>query len=360
MACCLTTLGSHAQDDDVYFVPSSKDKIENVVPKNYESSSYSDWNDNDDEYSDWADGRSNGNWDDDSYNRRGQRHEKEHSDRYDKKTKHQKYKGDDYEEGYEDGYADGYFTSRLIRFCSPRIGVYVSSPYYWDYYAISYLDPWYYGWGPSWSWGWGGFYWNSWYAWNGWYGYYPHWHYGSWYDPWFGGCYPHYVSHYYPSNAQRGPVGGYIAYGSARGVNGRNNHYGSSTNRRPANRYSSLSNYGSNRGTGNGTYRPSRSFGNRQYNSTGNGSYNNRPSRSFGNRNNSNNTQFSQPSNRGNYSRPSRSFNNRSNNESHFNRSNSPMRSNSSFGSGHSNRGGFGGGFSGGRSGGGRSFGGRR
>lgn len=72
-----------------------------------------------------------------------------------------------YDDGYDDGYEDGYFTSRLVRFWSPRVGVYVSSPFYMDYYDLCY-DPFYYGYASPWyGWGWSGWYgWGSWYGWR--------------------------------------------------------------------------------------------------------------------------------------------------------------------------------------------------
>ena len=394
MICCLSTLGAHAQDDDVYFVPSSKNKVEVEAPKSFSSSSYTEWNDDEDDYADWSEGRGNGNWDEDSYNRRGNKNEDDacrSEQRYDKQEKqnkrHKKEKYDnDYDEGYEDGYVDGYFTSRLIRFWSPRIGVYVSSPYYWDYCTYSYYDPWYYTWGPSWSWGWGGWhYWNSWY---GWYPYHHHWHH-RWYDPWYG--YPSYAwgsTHWYPSNAQRGRVGGWLSYGNVRGAGSRLN-YGNSTysNRRTSTSFGQAGRGTTNRRILDGvSTRPSRQFGNRDYNRSSIGTTDRgntgRPSRSFGNRNKSNNRSYGQPSttnrkDKNTSTRPSRNFGNtdsRSNRSSRHdyepnnsNRSSnsfgSPSRSErSSFSTGHSNRSsGFGGGFSGGgRSGGGRSFGGRR
>ncbi len=80
-------------------------------------------------------------------------------------------------------------TKHIIRFYSPRRGIMISSPYYWD---ICYNDVWdvyYDGWAyalPSYS------YWT--YAYDPWY--YNHWWYRScwdftwgWYDPWWGSYY---------------------------------------------------------------------------------------------------------------------------------------------------------------------------
>lgn len=80
-------------------------------------------------------------------------------------------------------------TKHIIRFHSPRRGVIISSPYYWD---ICYDDPWdvYY---DSWAYGLPSYaYWS--YAYDPWY--YNHWWYHScwdftwgWYDPWYGSYY---------------------------------------------------------------------------------------------------------------------------------------------------------------------------
>lgn len=87
---------------------------------------------------------------------------------------------------------DYQYSRQILRFYSPHVGVYVSSPYYWDlvygYGAFDYLyadpffyyDPYYWSWG--WSFGWG------WRPWGSWYG--PFW---GWYHPyhWVGwGCGP--------------------------------------------------------------------------------------------------------------------------------------------------------------------------
>lgn len=63
-----------AQDDDVYFVPSEKAQSSSQ-PKHTQKHAYDTYdpvaNDNDFQESNWAEGRGNGNWDVDSYNRRG-------------------------------------------------------------------------------------------------------------------------------------------------------------------------------------------------------------------------------------------------------------------------------------------------
>lgn len=357
--CLISSVGTYAQDDDVYFVPSSKDRAaaQSNDTYNYNDTGRSSYSpiEGDDQYesSDWAAGRGNGGRDVDEYNRRGKN-----------------YKGDVladtlssqqlYDQGYDDGYEDGSYTARIVRFWSPRAGVYVSSPYYMDYYDLCY-DPWYYGYGSPWSWGWSGWWgWGSWYGWrpyyNSWYGW------GGWYDPWWGGPYYGYgwgwggwhPNHWVPSNADRGPVGGWISYGGRRGSGVSYADGGRST-------------------TG---VRPSRSFG---YTGGGRssalgsglrgGSNSTRPSRSFGSILRGDSNTPSRNTTRGfgnNSSRPSRSFDsNRSNNENRsYSQPSMPSRSfgNSGSFSGGS-RGSFGGGGIGGGArggGGGRSFGGRR
>ena len=334
----LNSFCAWAQDDDVYFVPSSKDKTEEVE-ESYDMAPSSYTPITDDERfaeSDWAKGRGNGKWDVDAYNRRGKHYKGGCNDSLKKEKSC-------YDQGYEDGYADGRYTSRIVRFYSPRPGIYVSSPYYLDFYDICY-DPWYYGYASPWSWSWG---WSGWYGWGSWYGWRPYysWHsgwydpwwgwHGSWYDPWWGpsyGWYPHYGqgSHWIPANAQRGPVGGYVAYGGRRGSNG---SYSSGRRGSYSSRPSSAFGTGRREGwrgnaLGTSGHRPSRSFGN-----------SNRPSRSYGNSNRTNSNHY-------NNDRPSRSFDsNRSMQRSNFNQ---PSRG--SFDRGSS--------FGGGRSGGGRSFGG--
>lgn len=354
LAGMLFTLGASAQDDDVYFVPSSKTQTSTAEVYSGSHSSYtplgstgetpSATDDNGAfESSDWCAHRGNGSWDVDAYNRRGRNYK---GQCYADTTKAEKQGRTAYDEGYDDGYEDGYFTSRLVRFWSPRLGVYVSSPYYMDYYDFCY-DPWYYGYASPWyGWGWSGWWgWGSWYGWrpwhSGWYG----WGWGGWYDPWWGGpsyaWYPHHWGGgFMPSNAQRGPVGGFVAYGGRRGTGAVG---GNSTGRsgfrsgsRPSLGYGSMSNRTTGGRTNYGSAtRPSRNFGNsnttqRQSNSR---STTARPSQQSGQSNRS----F------GNSSAPSRSYNS------------SPSRSGGSFSGGGGGGRSFGGG-----GGGGRSFGGRR
>lgn len=337
----LGSFGAYAQDDDVYFVPSSKAETEEKETYTAPRSSYTTI-DEDERFgeSNWAEGRTGGNRDVDDYNRRGRNYKGGDADSVQDRQS--------YDEGYDDGYEDGSFTSRLVRFWSPRAGVYVSSPYYMDYYDLCYYDPWYYGYGSPWSWGWSGWYgWGSWYGWRPYYSsLYWGWGWGGWYDPWWGGGWHHghgwYPSHWYPSNAQRGPLGGYIAYGGRRGSGatgtaGNRTHYSG----RPSSSFGYTGRGNGGRGTfGTSGSRPSRNFGN----ST-------RPSRNYGTNG------FGNRSDKSGTSRPSRSFGNsepsRSSNRSSFS---SPSRSSGSFNRGSFGGGGRSGGFGGGgsRGGGGR------
>ena len=340
-----------AQDDDVYFVPSEKAQSSSQ-PKHTQKHAYDTYdpvaNDNDFQESNWAEGRGNGNWDVDSYNRRGKNYKGQCDEEKSNAVSC-------YDQGYADGYEDGKYTQRIVRFYSPRPGIYVSSPYYLDCYDFDF-DPWYYGYAGGWAWsGWWG--WGSWYGWRPYYSSW-HWGWGGWYDPWWGwpnyAWYPHHHWHgsWYPAGSERGPRGGYIAYGGRRGAasystNGRGNAFGNrpsqSFGRRNAGRGSNDRN---NFGFGNN--RPSRSFGN-----------SNRPSRNYGNSRPEGNRNTNSDRK---YRENNRSFNNRNNSESRQQRSFSqPSRSGSfnrggSFGGG--SRGGFGGGSRGGFGGGGR--GGRR
>lgn len=337
LAMGLNCIGMYAQDDDVYFVPSSKNSAETndtyTAPgrSSYSPISGSD-NDQNFQSSNWANGRGNGKWDVDAYNRRGRNYKGNVADTL---TTQQ-----GYDQGYEDGYEDGSCTARIVRFWSPRAGIYVSSPYYMDYYDLCY-DPFYYGYGSPWSFGW-----SSWWGWGSWYGwrpYYSSWYgwYDPWYDPWYygpgwGG--PHGWTAWRPSHIDGGNwhVGNvhrpFINAGNrstvSNGLGGRDNgnRFGFSNNNRPS--VSRNANRGFN-GSGN---RPSV-----------NGTTSRSPRVFGGYDNNSNRT--SQP--QINYSRPSRSMNSTPS-------FSTPSRG--SFGGG-----GFGGGnMGGGIRGGGRSFGGRR
>lgn len=217
----LAALGSYAQDDDVYFVPSSKDNATTRTVTTAGRHSYTPEGSTADTYdhSNWAEGRGNCGRDVDDYNRRG-RNYKQHVEAADTVSAQGLY-----DQGYDDGYEDGSYTARIVRFWSPRPGVYVSSPYYMDFYDLAY-DPWYYGYGSPWSWGWSGWYgWGSWYGWRPYYSWSWGWGWNGWYDPWWGGPYWGWnggwrPGHWIPDGAQRGPVGGWIAYSGRNGFGG--------------------------------------------------------------------------------------------------------------------------------------------
>ncbi len=343
LALGLSSIGTYAQDDDVYFVPSAKDKVESRDTYTSGHSSYTPIETDNSAYesSTWADNRGNGKWDVDAYNRRGPKYKGQcYTDTTAQTTKSSSRQS--YDEGYDDGYDDGYFTSRLVRFWSPRIGVCVSSPYYWDYYDYCY-DPFYYGYGSPWSWGWSGWYgWGSWYGWRP---YYSSWYgWGGWYDPWWGGSWawhrPHFDGWHFQPNP-RGFNGGYFAGnynrgGAARSFSTVRPNYGSAN--RPSRNFGGFdtrNSSASRSGFQNGT-RPSRQLGNSQT-----------PSRQFGTDRSNRSMQQSQPSR--SFSQPSQSTPSRS--------FGTPSRSGGFSGGG--NMGGGGRSFGGG-GGGGRSFGGRR
>lgn len=309
---CVAVTVCRAQDDDVYFVPSGvkSEPAKKVSPARYAPVS------SEKEYADdWASGRV-GERDVDDYNRRGTAYRDTLNS------------GEELPEETE----SGVYTARLVRFHSPRVGIYVSSPFYVDYYDY-WLDPWYdswyCGWWPGYSVGW-------WYGW----GWRPYWHsWWGWHDPWWG-----------PSWGWHHPIWSTPSWS----VNHRPSRY-MATNRltsyRPSRDYAASRGNGSglNRGT---TTRPSRGY------TTGTSG---RPSRQFGtsrstNRNISTPTQprsrsIDNSSNRSNrsYGTPSNSSSGRS-----FGTGSGSGRS---IGSGNHGFGGSGRSVGGG---GGRSFGGRR
>ena len=358
LAMCLSSLFTYAQDDDVYFVPSSKDRTESndtyTTPSGRSSYTPITGEDATFESSNWAVGRGNGGRDVDAYNRRGKNYKGFAADSLGMK--------DIYDQAYEDGYEDGSCTARIVRFYSPRAGVYVSSPYYFDYYDLCY-DPFFYGYGSAWSIGWSGWYgWGSWYGWRPYYNSYWGWHspwYGSWYDPWYGWGGSHWAWHPVrplPANAERGIVGGWVSRGGSRGVNGVG--YANNTSGRGS---SSLSG----RGFGNGSTNANtsrRSFGSIFSGSNNNANSSNANRGIFSGRGFGTTNQSGSQSNRRTFGTDN---SNRSNSNSRtFNNSNNSQPSRSSSNSGFSGRG-FGGsngsrGFGGGSTGGGRSFGRRR
>ncbi|MDY2779184.1 MAG: hypothetical protein SOU82_04955 [Alloprevotella sp.] len=300
-----------AQDDDVYFVPSKSSKTSQKDRSNFSSQAEripveaSNTYDNLYEMSDR---------DIDAYNRRYAV-----TDSIDA--------ADDYAEDNE----EGTYTRRLVRFHSPTVGVYVSSPYYdvvADYYWYDpWFSPWYYSpfYGPSYAWTWSPWAYDWYWGWG--------WH-TWWHDPWY-----HHHHHYWYDTAWRPSFNG-------RPGNGR---YIDTYRRVTADRPSRNYNYAS--GTTTSRTRPSRSYNTstsgadragRQFGNSSNSSQ--RSSRSFSGSGNSN-----QSTQRNYGTTPSRGMGNSSVGSRSFG-------SGSSVGSGHS----MGGSRSMGGGGSGRSFGGRR
>lgn len=319
---------SFAQDDDVYFVPTKAQKAAEAkklhereqrrLQSYYE---YIDkYNNDQDDASDVY--RDNEDW---AVGRVGQRNVDEYNRR--QATPDTSYVPDA-------GYEEGVYTSRLIRFHSPRVGVVVSSPYYGLW--VDCYDPWLTPWDAD-------LYYSSWYGWGLSPYYYRssfYWRYG-WYDPWWSyswGWHPGWYDHWHWGGWVPKPGGGrYLdtsrrvtAYRPSRGYNSSDGRYSSSSYRPSRDSYRpSRVNYrpsGNGHGVQNsGVTRPSRSYGNSNRNPNGvNTRTETRPSRSYGNSGTSRSS-VSSPS------MPSRSYGNSG-----------------------------GGGRSFGNSGGGRSFGGRR
>lgn len=202
MAFCLVALPSSAQDDDIYFVPSkqkkqAKQQKQEALPWKQQplgQSSYKPlYEDSVFTTTDWSEGRKSPQRDVDEYNRRGGTAESAPATFADSLEAA-------YNQGYADGKADGAYTERIVRFYAPSPGVYVSSPYYLDYYDLAY-DPWYWGYG---SWG---CTWSGWYGWGSWYGWRPYYAGWGWYDPfWDYRWYPYHHHHYYTYVPAKGPT----------------------------------------------------------------------------------------------------------------------------------------------------------
>lgn len=186
-----------AQIDDMYYVPSKKTTSQNSGTSSSSSSSSSSYSyalADEDTYDDEEVNYAGSNVRDvDEYNRRSS-WTGEYEDEY---------AADDsiyYEEDAESEYD---CSKRILRFCTPTVGVAVSSPYYWDLcygpdaiywdvyddgvyayvfpcsWSYVYWDP-YYSLAWTWGWTWGAAYWSWWgYPWFGWYGgWRPHHYYG--------------------------------------------------------------------------------------------------------------------------------------------------------------------------------------
>lgn len=312
------SLPLHAQDDDVYFVPSKSKKEVRTDYRPAVRQSEVDMLETSAGTS--ATSRSTISEDDvDAYNRR-----------YRPADTLSSAAVEDVDDAANYSSSESY-TIRLVRFHSPSVGVWVSSPYYAvvtdDLYADIWLDPWdlYYSpwyspyYRPYWGWGWSScssFWWS--YGW-GWDPYWHHHHYPIWHyphHPIYPGGHPGYA--WRPSGRPSSrPIGdGRLSYRPSR-------EYGQSSGRLVSGR-------------------PSRSYSTTP--SSGRGVSTTRPSRQIGT-----STRTTTPSNQRDYSSPSRSLGS----------SERPSRSYSS--PSRSMGGSFGGGsVSSGRSmGGGRSVGGR-
>lgn len=182
-----------AQDDDVYFVPKKQPKAERTLPAR---SSYTPITSSqtEGEEADWTTGRTLSDYDIDAYNRR-----------YDLAA-------DTLSPAPSEGTylpdldSEAYYTQRLVRFHSPRVGVWVASPYYLytGYYdpwwgVSSFYDPWWGLYTPTYyGWGWHNYGWNSYYAWNwGWGWNYPYYHWHAHHPVWGGS----WSGSYHPSRA---------------------------------------------------------------------------------------------------------------------------------------------------------------
>lgn len=158
-----------AQDDDIYFVPSGAKKAQTQQPKPARISPVAAPAAPTDDADSWANGRQPDR-DVDDYNRR-----------YSSKS------DTTYSYMQTDDAQDGSCTARLVRFHSPSVGVYVSSPFYADYcdywfdYGFGLGYYWHYAWEPWYGWGWNRWsYWSP--VWWGWHSSYWDycwgWHYG--------------------------------------------------------------------------------------------------------------------------------------------------------------------------------------
>lgn len=258
--------------DDVYFVPSKKSQEEKTEPRRVRPETVPSPRvcQEVEENETWAAADRNADWDVDRYNRRT-------------RTTDDSVDAADYDEtDYE---TPGECTTLLVRFHSPRFGVFVSSPFYYDFLDYWY-DPWFdwawygwYGWGrPYWAWGWGGPWWGFSWGWG------PSW---AWT--------PHHWHHPRPLYGN-GPHGGYVAYGRRNTLARPSRNFGNT--RRTWNRPSR--NYAPNRRQ----FAPSRDYGRRPSNNFRSPS---RPSRNFGNPGVSPSRSFGN-SGSGRVSTPSRSF----------------------------------------------------
>lgn len=268
-----------SQEDDLYFIPSKakKEKTSKIVSEYSQIENEADYN--------YNTSKSYSDKEVDLYNRR--------------------YVADTIPEETTDyTIEDGTYTSRIIRFHSPTIGVVVSSPFYIDYYhdwmftfdpwGYRYIyDPWYHwGYYPPYYWGYN-YYWNPWYYGPGWGIYPPPHHHG----PGYPGGKPSYA-YRGPGNRYGGRGGSGVTLPSSRYFSTRQPGKGPQDGRPNTSRYSSTNNdRNSSQSFKSSTTRPSRNYNTQKEsnqprtNSRPSSSYS--PSRSFGN-----SSSFSTPSSR--------------------------------------------------------------
>lgn len=243
----LVSLGTYAQDDDMYFTPSKTSKAKKTETLKIQEGTYDD----DAVYGGLSstvedyNGKSYSDAEVDAYNRRGYKVSGDTLFIGD---------GDSLTSGLSGAYADElydndyYYSHRMARFHDPVINIYYGYgvPYwgwhygyydYWDWYT----DPYWYW---TWNWGWNVYPWH--YAWYGSWGWNYPWH-GGWYGGWHShpGA-PRYYAHEHGFNGGRSNFGTphYNKVGSAGGRiwaggrnyrdanSGRSNSYSSSGSRR--------------------------------------------------------------------------------------------------------------------------------
>lgn len=189
-----------AQMDDMYFVPQKEEpKKESTVVVTYRDDQPAAAEESVQENQPEANYATGELRDVDEYNRRG-RWAEEDSYPDDSLSAADSTEVEAMGEGSGDDYA---CSKRILRFCTPTVGVAVSSPLYWDLcygpnaiywdvyddgiYAYAFPSSWSaFYWGPYYSWGWG---WNYYWGWGGpWY--------AGWYDPWYWRPYWHNYPHW--------------------------------------------------------------------------------------------------------------------------------------------------------------------
>lgn len=226
----LYAVGTTAQVDDMYFVPKKDKKVVNT-----NANSEMPMVTTQERISATSEGRY---IDEDVYNRRGKALEQYGDDGAADAYAYEESDYDVYSDVEVSDEADYTYSTRILRFHSPRMSL-LCSPWYWDlvytggvdnwlvsddgiywdvYPAYNYYTAWYY---PAWSWnfsyGWGyhsAYCWNYWHSplWHGHYHYYPH--------NWWGGGYHGYAAHNYHYRQDRQPGVANLRTGKAYSLNG--------------------------------------------------------------------------------------------------------------------------------------------